>query len=311
MKRTRRDEAAEDRLDKMSEVVADSGGDPDHPRTRRQLLRLAGGAAIGGGLIMAGADPAKAADEGPLLMGNVNNSSGGDLTSLNGAGVAGLSVGVTGLSDGTTALSAASGTGVDLKLNGTGRLGFASTLNLTAGQQPAFLPTQNDMVKSTQGALWSGTGDIFDDDVDRTWKRINAVRVDNPAGNGAAFAPFRFVDTRDGTGGVSGARTVGTTTNYNVRNSASIPDNAIAIFGNLTVTSPTFSGWVTLWPRGVTEPITSSINFVAGQTVANFFFVGLGTAAAPALGSISIGPRKSGAQSGTVHIVVDITAYVQ
>jgi len=82
------------------------------------------------------------------------------------------------------------------------------------------------------------------------------------------------------------------------------------VMGNLTITSPTFGGWVTIYPKGLSEPATSSINFSAGQTVANFFCVGLGTSGGD-LGQFTAIARKSGAQAGTVQIIVDITAYIQ
>lgn len=46
-----------------------------------------------------------------------------------------------------------------------------------------------------------------------------------------------------------------------------------AAFGNLTVTRPAAAGHAVLYPPGV-RPITSSLNFTAGQTVANAAFVG-------------------------------------
>src|SRR5215218_5802641 len=147
----------------MEDLEAPIGDDEqaDQPRSRRQLLRLAGAAAAGGaGLVIANASPAAAADEGALLMGNTNNNSGGDLTSLNGPSIASLSIGVSGLSDDTTALSAASVENTDLKLNGTGRLGM--TASLSGNAQPSYDPLLNDLVKSTSGALWSGTGALFD-----------------------------------------------------------------------------------------------------------------------------------------------------
>ena len=38
---------------------------------------------------------------------------------------------------------------------------------------------------------------------------------------------------------------------------------------NVTVTDPASAGFVTVYPCGGTLPTTSSVNFVAGQTVAN------------------------------------------
>ncbi len=48
-----------------------------------------------------------------------------------------------------------------------------------------------------------------------------------------------------------------------------------AVFGNLTVTGPLRAGYATLYPPGIPTG-TSSLNFAAGQTVANAAFVGTG-----------------------------------
>lgn len=296
---------AEAAFEQMTKVVGDVGGDPERPRTRRQLLKLAGAATVGGaGLVIANASAASAATGGNVIMG-ADNVSDGDLTSLNGAGVGVLSVGTNGFSGSQTAISAVGlGTAPDIKLSGTGKLGFSAATSNDA--QPPDLPTLNDLAKSSTGALWSGTGALFD--ADRRWKRINAVRVDNPTGNGAAFAPFRLVNTIDGTGGVSGKRSVNTNTTYDAAGHANLPDDCIAIFGNLSVVDPTYNnGYIKIFPAGVAVPGTSAINFNAGQTVANFFFLGLGTGANA--GKFTV--RPGGAGSGSVHVVVDVTAYVQ
>jgi hypothetical protein len=285
--------------DTRDAVPADDQG-ADEPRSRRQLLKLASGAAIGGGLVLAGAGPAGAADNDPLLIGNPSNTSDGDFTGLNvGLATGSLAVGTSGMTDASALVGAANGTGSDLKLAGTGRLGFSSTVS-TGNAAPSGTLVMDALGMSTTGVLWAGKSD------DDSWRRINAVRVDHPNGTGAAFAPFRLYDSRN-----TSIRAVGGTTHVDVHASANIPDDAIAVFGNLTVTGPTFSGWVNLWPRGVSEPATSSINFNTGQTVANFFFVGLGTGSDTNNGFISFGPRKSGTQSGSTHVIIDITAYVQ
>jgi hypothetical protein len=289
-------------MEHVDPTTGDVDEQADEPRSRRQLLRLAGAAAAGGaGLVVAGASPAAAASGGALIMGSFNNDSEGDLTGLNADSTfASLSIGTDGMTGSVTALSASSDQYMDLKLNGTGRLGLRASL--TGNAQPSYDPSLNDLVKSSTGALWSGKGDL--DEANPTWKRINAVRVDNPNGNGAAFAPFRFYDSRN-----TSALTVGASRTLDVRANANIPDDAIAIFGNMTVTGSTFGGWANIWPTGVAEPPTSSINFTTGQSVANFFFVGLGTSGGNA-GKVNIIPRRS-AGGGTAHIIIDITAYVQ
>ena len=51
----------------------------------------------------------------------------------------------------------------------------------------------------------------------------------------------------------------------------------MAVAVNVTVTEPTSSGYVTVWPAGAAMPTASNVNFVAGQTIANMVTVGLGT----------------------------------
>ena len=49
-----------------------------------------------------------------------------------------------------------------------------------------------------------------------------------------------------------------------------------AVVVNVTVTQPTSGGFVTVWPAGQPRPNASSVNFAAGQTVANLVVVPLG-----------------------------------
>ncbi|HEV2235960.1 MAG TPA: hypothetical protein VGR57_04780, partial [Ktedonobacterales bacterium] len=80
----------------------------------------------------------------------------------------------------------------------------------------------------------------------------------------------------------------------------SVPAGATGIFGNLTVTNTQGPGDLILWPTGATQPTTSNINFVLGQTVAN---------------SINIGLSSGGAMDVFVHVsttdvIIDIAGYV-
>ncbi len=247
----------------MTDVQDTAGGSEEleiaqQPRSRRQLLRLAGAAAVGGaGMAIVGANPAGAANGGNFILGQQNTAT--NTTALNtSAGTASLAVGPTG--EGGNAIQAISDTGIDVKMSGTGRLGMVASVSGNA--QPSYNPGLNDLVKSDTGALWSGLGGIFSSDP--TWKRINAVRVDNPNGNGTAFAPFRFARHPQRRTERHQAQRRPTAT-YDVRGHANIPDDAIAIFGNLTVTGPNFAGWLNLWPAGVTEPVVSAINFTSGS----------------------------------------------
>jgi hypothetical protein len=68
---------------------------------------------------------------------------------------------------------------------------------------------------------------------------------------------------------------------------------------NLTATQPTSASWLTVYPDGVAKPNVSNVNFGAGQTVANFATVKLGTG----------GRLRIFNDAGTVHAIVDVAGY--
>ena len=71
---------------------------------------------------------------------------------------------------------------------------------------------------------------------------------------------------------------------------------------NVTVVTPSGPGHLIIWPTGSPEPTVSSINYTAGQTIANAVIVPAGTQSI--LGAISV---KAGV-SGT-HLLIDINGY--
>jgi hypothetical protein len=68
---------------------------------------------------------------------------------------------------------------------------------------------------------------------------------------------------------------------------------------NVTAVGPTASSYLTVWPTGVTQPLASNLNFVAGETVANLVVVPLGSS-----GQVSI---FNG--SGSTNVVVDVAGW--
>lgn len=82
--------------------------------------------------------------------------------------------------------------------------------------------------------------------------------------------PQRLLDTRD-----HGARLVADTPF--TLDLDDVPDRATAVALNVTVTEPTASGFVTAWPCSSAQPLASSLNYTAGQTVANSVIVSTGT----------------------------------
>jgi hypothetical protein len=190
--------------------------------------------------------------------------------------------------------------GVDVKLSGTGRL--AQVDGAVGNAEPAHDITGwgHELVRSDTGVLWASTGSGTG--TSTAWKRINAVRFDNPNGAGAAFSPFRLLDTRSGS-----KKNTNTSYVVDVAGHANIPDDAVAIFGNITVVSPNYTGFLTLFPTGTSVPTVANLNFSTNEIAGNFFMVGLGTGANA--GDLSY---RAGAVAGkTYHVVIDVFGYVQ
>ena len=278
-------------------------------RTRRNLLKLAGvGAAAGtAAVVVGGAMPASAADGSTALVGEANNGTSTTSFSSNSDG----SPGLAGIGQGS-ASPGVSGTGKDapdLKGTGTGRLGLIPAV--TGPASPTFSPINvvgngsvyHEFVRGDNGEIWASRGGPTD--TANRWKRVNAVRVDAASGSGGVFVPSRIVDTRS----TSSPLTAGATRTIQVASTGSgasaIPADAVAVFGNLTALPASgagfaTSGYLSLYPFGVTRPAPSNLNPVKGGSVAsNFFFCGLGS------GKLTIYSFLP------AHFLIDIFAYVQ
>lgn len=84
-----------------------------------------------------------------------------------------------------------------------------------------------------------------------------------------------------------------------------VPETAVAVAMNVTVTQPSGDGFLTVWPGGSTRPGTSSVNFEAGESVPNLVTVGVG-----ADGEILIHDFLY-PETGTTHVIVDVVGYYQ
>lgn len=110
------------------------------------------------------------------------------------------------------------------------------------------------------------------------------------------ITPARVLDTRVApatalAGGEERAVTIG--------GQAGVPPTATAVALNVTVTEPTASGFLTVWPSGAPRPTASNLNMVPGQTVPNMVVVGLGTAGAVSLFNFA----------GSSHVIVDVAGW--
>lgn len=111
--------------------------------------------------------------------------------------------------------------------------------------------------------------------------------------------PVRILDTRNGTGGFSGAVVGGTFISVQVAGRGGVPAaGATAVALTLTAVAPAAAGHLTVWPSGSPQPLASVLNFPAGRNVPNFIQVKLG-----ADGRLNV------LASATVQIVIDIVGY--
>ena len=110
------------------------------------------------------------------------------------------------------------------------------------------------------------------------------------------LTPKRVMDTRIGTGVAKGRVGAGGQVTLTV---PGLPSTATAVVLNVTAINPTTSGFLTVYPAGTTRPTTSSLNFVAGQTVPNLVMVKVGTG-----GKVTVYNS-----AGTVDIIADLAGY--
>ncbi|MCX5607095.1 hypothetical protein OHB39_05795 [Streptomyces sp. NBC_00047] len=115
-----------------------------------------------------------------------------------------------------------------------------------------------------------------------------------------SLAPVRFADTREGLGTIKGQVPGYGTFGLDIADRRGVPKGATAVALNMTVTNPRDAGHLTAFPSGQAAPSTSSVNFSAGQTVANSVIVPIGSD-----GRISI---RNGGWAPT-DVVVDVVGY--
>lgn len=114
----------------------------------------------------------------------------------------------------------------------------------------------------------------------------------------APVEPARVLDTRSALGWPSGPLLGGGEVVLSAA-SMGVPDDTVAVILNVTVTQPTSTGYLTVWPGGAARPLASSLNFVPGQTVPNLVIVPIG----------SDGTVRFFAPSGSTHVVADLAGY--
>ncbi|MBD3575284.1 MULTISPECIES: PKD domain-containing protein [Streptomyces] len=114
------------------------------------------------------------------------------------------------------------------------------------------------------------------------------------------MAPTRFVDTRTGVGTTKGGLASRSAFSTRIGGLKGVPADVTAVALNVTVTGPRQAGHLSVYPGGGQPPTTSSLNFAAGETVANAVIVPVGPD-----GTISV---FNGAWAET-DVVVDVVGH--
>jgi hypothetical protein len=114
------------------------------------------------------------------------------------------------------------------------------------------------------------------------------------------LGPVRVLDTRNGTGGHTGAVGPNSAISLQVTGADGVPLSGVtAVVLNVTAVSPTAAGYVTVYPDGQARPTASNLNFTAGETIPNLVIVPVG----------SDGKVDFYNHTGSVNLVADLAGY--
>ncbi|MGW6407716.1 hypothetical protein ACWF95_11145 [Streptomyces vinaceus] len=210
------------------------------------------------------------------------------------AGNGGIPTGVTAVALNITATNTSAGGHVIAYASGT-KQPATSNVNFVAGQTVpnlAIVPVGEDGYVELANRS-EGTVDLIAD--------VTGYFARSAASGYTSVKPSRLVDTRAGLGAAAGQVAGRTTFGVQVAGQGGLPAAGVtAVALNITATGPKGSGHLTAFPSGQQAPSTSSVNFTAGQTVANAVIVPVGPD-----GKINI---RNGAWD-PADVIVDVTGY--
>jgi hypothetical protein len=120
-------------------------------------------------------------------------------------------------------------------------------------------------------------------------------------GTFVSLDPARVLDTRVGNGAPQAPVVASGTIGLQVTGRGGVPETGVAaVVVNVTVTSPTRPGFITVYPSGTGMPTASNLNFAAGQTIPNLVTVKVG-------GDGRINLTNNSA--GSAHLIADVAGY--
>ncbi|MBI2777587.1 MAG: hypothetical protein HYX57_10060 [Chloroflexi bacterium] len=115
------------------------------------------------------------------------------------------------------------------------------------------------------------------------------------------LAPARVLDSRVGTG-LAGAFMSGSPRTFQVSGIAGVPEDAVAVTGNVTIVGQTSGGYLSVTPTAIASPPTSTLNVPVGDVRANGVTVPLSPT-----GTLSAVFR--GSAGSMAQVIFDVTGY--
>ena len=175
---------------------------------------------------------------------------------------------------------------------------IGSAVPVTAGRDPKGFPTATSTVTTTLPAQANSITAVYSGDGNFA-SVTSAAYTLSPKLEFVAVTPCRIADTRNAAGPFGGPElAAGATRDFAVpASSCAIPSTAVAYSMNVTVVPNTALGFLTLWPAGQTQPLTSLLNS-DGRVKANAAIVPAG-----ANGAVSV------YVSDASNVILDINGY--
>ena len=136
---------------------------------------------------------------------------------------------------------------------------------------------------------------------------VTQAPAPSPVSSIVGVVPARLLETRSGPGMFTvdhffeggGLVPAGSVLQLPVTGRGGVAADATSVMLNVTITQPAGSGYVTVFPCGETRPNASSVNYVAGATVANAVITKVGVRGKVCLFTLA-----------ATHLVVDVNGYV-
>ncbi|NUT32864.1 MAG: choice-of-anchor D domain-containing protein [Hamadaea sp.] len=188
-------------------------------------------------------------------------------------------------------------------ITGTGASSFAITSDTCAGKSIASGQTCSVTVKAQPTTLGSKSATLQLPNDSFTTPLTVPMSLTGQSGAAGLYFPVppaRIMDTRSGLGVPKAQLGNNATATLQVLGRGGVPSFGVgAVVLNVTVTAPSASSWLTVYPSGVDKPLASSLNFQKGWVRSNSVTVAVG-----ADGKVKINNAQ-----GWVHVIVDVTGY--